>query len=244
MENYSTFAQLYDQLFDSSLYLQWRSFVLPNSRPGKLLDIGGGNGQLGVMLAADGYDVTILDLSLEMLQIAQTRAENAHRQIDLVNDNMLTFELDEVFSTITSFTDSINYLSSQEQLLQTFKNVYAHLDDDGVFLFDLITPHMANVTYDNYMYNDDSNEDAIFMWTSYPGDEPDSVDHDLKFFIYDDKIDGYKIVREIHHEQTYPSQTVVDLLKEAGFTSIEISADYGESKVEEDTDRVFYKVQK
>ncbi|MDF9443873.1 SAM-dependent methyltransferase, partial [Limosilactobacillus mucosae] len=56
---YGTFAQLYDELFESDMYQQWREFVnsqLPNYAK-TILDVAGGAGRLGVLLAEDGYDV-------------------------------------------------------------------------------------------------------------------------------------------------------------------------------------------
>ncbi|MDR2660955.1 MAG: class I SAM-dependent methyltransferase [Lactobacillaceae bacterium] len=244
MENYTSFAKLYDQLFDLDMYLQWKDFVVKRSNPSKLLDLGGGNGRLGIILSREKYQVTILDLSLSMLQIAQSHAEKNNVELQLINDDMTNFELNEKFNVITSFSDSINYLSSKTEIQTMFNHVFNHLNDSGVFLFDLITPHMANVTYDNYMYNNDDDPQNIFMWTTFPGEKKNSVDHDLKFFTYRKDIDAFKILREIHHEQTYENEVIMQLLKNTGFKNIQYTADFGNSKVDENSDRVFFEARK
>lgn len=240
MANYQTFAQLYQNLFDPSVYDQWVDFVVSKTKPGMLLDIGGGNGEIGSVLTKKGYEVSILDLSAEMLQLAAQK----DGAMTLYEADMRDFEIEKKFNTIISTTDSLNYLTTDAELKAAFQNMYNHLEDDGVLLFDVITPHMVNVTYDNYMYNNDDDMDRIFMWSSFPGEQEDSIDHDLKFFIYDEKIDGYKVVREIHHEQTFNVDTYKKLLSEVGFNKIEISAEYGHQKPTEQTDRLFFEVTK
>lgn len=244
MSNYSTFAKMYQNLFDNDLYKRWLDFVVQRSKSGKTLDIGGGNGELALMLAQENYQVTILDLSIEMLELAKEKIEENKFEIELVNADMTDFRLQEKFKIITSFADTINYLDDEKKVAKLFRNVFNHLDGEGVFLFDVITPHMANITYDQYMFNDDSNEDNIFMWTVFEGDQKNSIDHDLKFFVYDENIDAYKIIREVHHEQTYEIEILIKLLKESGFNEIKTSSDFGEQKIDSNTDRVFFEVRK
>lgn len=76
---YGTFAQLYDELFESDMYQQWREFVesrLPKSAQ-TILDVAGGAGRLGVLLAQDGYQVVDFDFSEEMLSLAFKHAQEA-----------------------------------------------------------------------------------------------------------------------------------------------------------------------
>ncbi|MGB4824114.1 MAG: SAM-dependent methyltransferase, partial [Leuconostoc mesenteroides] len=57
--NYSTFAEKYDQLFDSELYQEWVDFVTKNSKATSIMDLGGGAGRLAVLLAQLGYTVDV-----------------------------------------------------------------------------------------------------------------------------------------------------------------------------------------
>ena len=67
---YQSFAQLYDQLFDPEMYQKWEKFTIKNlpADTKSILDLAGGSGRLGVMLAARGFDVTVADFSAEMLR--------------------------------------------------------------------------------------------------------------------------------------------------------------------------------
>ncbi|WP_337878743.1 methyltransferase [Rheinheimera sp.] len=52
------------------------------SRPCRILDVGAGQGQLALELASRGHQLTLTDLSAEMLQLAQQRADAQQLQIE------------------------------------------------------------------------------------------------------------------------------------------------------------------
>lgn len=244
-ENYSTFAEKYDRLFNDDLYQDWANFVANHTQAGRVLDLGGGAGRLAVLLAQRHYQVDILDLSGEMLSLAQKHATDADVDVSLIQADMREWSDWQVaYPTIVSFADALNYLPNLVDFRATIGQVYDHLEAGGQFLFDVITPYQVNVSYDNYYYNNDDDQNNIFMWTSYPGEATDSVDHDLKFFVYDENIDGFKILREIHHEQTYSLATYRRELEIAGFKNIIVSADFGKQAVNGTTQRWFFKAVK
>jgi len=244
-ENYSTFAEKYDNLFNDDLYQDWANFVVDNTQAGRVLDLGGGAGRLAVLLAQRHYQVDILDLSSEMLSLAQKHAFDAGVDVSLIQADMREWsDWQAEYATIISFADALNYLPNLVDFRATLEQVFDHLEAGGQFLFDVITPYQVNVLYDNYYYNNDDDEDNIFMWTSYPGETTNSVDHDLKFFVYDEKIDGFKILREIHHEQTYSLANYQHELERAGFKNISVSADFGKQTVNDTTQRWFFKAVK
>ena len=73
---YETFAFVYDEVMDETLYQQWLDFSkrhLPKDTQ-NILELACGTGALAVAFAKDGYHVTGLDLSEEMLMIASQRA--------------------------------------------------------------------------------------------------------------------------------------------------------------------------
>jgi cyclopropane fatty-acyl-phospholipid synthase-like methyltransferase len=246
-DNYTTFAQLYDGLFDPSLYTAWHDWVVSQHQvqQGDILDLGGGAGRLAVLLAESGYNVDVLDLSEQMLELAYQHAKAADVDVNLLQADMRDFSTwEKEYGLITSFADALNYLPTLPDLQTTFQQVHAHLVPGGQFLFDVITPWQVNVGYDQYHYNNDEDPENMFMWTSFPGEAQDSVDHDLKFFVYDDSIDGFKLVREVHHEQTYAQSVYVKALQAAGFRDIRITAEFGQRAAQDEDDRWFFQAWK
>lgn len=239
---YATFAQLYDQLFDSQMYLDWAKFVQREANDQeKVLDLAGGAGRLAVLLSKQGHDVTVADLSPEMLSIADVHARESRQDIKLVEANMMDLSELETFSLITCFADSLCYLEDIDEIKQTFGEVKNHLNINGKFMFDVISPYQTDEVYPGYMYNYESDDKSrAFLWQSF-GDEDveHGVIHELTFF--NEVEDGfYSRVSEEHFERTYKLNTYLYALKDSGFTRIQVYSDFGKSEVKDDTTRWFF----
>lgn len=246
--NYQTFAKLYDDLFDEAAYADWFQYATKfiKNKDGKLLELAGGAGRLAIQLKQAGYDdISVLDLSTEMLALAAQHSQEAELDLPLIEGDMREWsDFDERFATITSFADSFNYLANEDEILMAFKQVAEHLEDGGQFLFDVISPWQTDVYYPGYMYNWHDDETA-FMWSSYGVEEqPHMVEHELTFFVYNEDIDGFQQLQEVHTERTYSLDTYKRLLTEAGFTNIEVTADFGRAEVTDESPRWFFNATK
>jgi ubiquinone/menaquinone biosynthesis C-methylase UbiE len=246
--NYVTFAKLYDDLFDESAYAEWLKYAMNHIKnpDGALLELAGGAGRLALMFKAAGLqDVTVFDLSEEMLALAAKHAQEAKVDLPLIQGDMREWsDFEGRFMTITSFADSFNYLANEEETLMAFRQVAEHLEDGGQFLFDVISPYQTDVVYPGYMFNWHDDETA-FMWSSYGVEDSEhTVEHELTFFVYNEEIDGYQQLQEIHTERTYDLATYQRLLVAAGFSDITVSAEYGDAQVADDTKRWFFSAYK
>lgn len=242
---YQTFAELYDELFDPAMYQQWLDFVrreLPH-KDGQLLELACGTGRLGVLLAQDGYQVTGLDLSDNMLALAQNHADEAAVTLPLLQGDMLDLSAIGQFDAVTCFADSFCYLPDISTVQQAFEQVAQHLTASGEFLFDVITPYQTDEVYPGYMYNY-RDEDRAFMWTSYAGEQPHSAEHDLTFFIYNEDKQAFDEVSELHQERTYVLADYQQALQAAGFSQVTVSADFGRQQPDAQTTRWFFKCRK
>lgn len=243
---YHSFAQLYDQLFDPALYTKWREFTENNISPAaKILDLAGGSGRLAVMLAADGYQVTVADFSADMLSLADYHANQAGVALHLVETDMRDLSALPQFDVITCYADSLCYLETKDDVQETLQEVAKHLAPTGTFLFDIITPYQTDEIYPGYMYNyQDDDGKRAFMWQSYADDDVDhGVIHDLTFF--NQLSNGtYERVSETHYERTYELPVIKDMLKAAGFSSVAVGTNFTTSKLENNARRWFFKCQK
>ncbi|KRM90626.1 class I SAM-dependent DNA methyltransferase [Liquorilactobacillus cacaonum] len=242
---YSIFAQVYDELMDTEVYENWLTFVNNNAYSGKkLLDLACGAGQLAVMLAKEGYQVTGVDLSSEMLALADERAREDDTKIELVQANMTDLTGLDQFDVVTCGLDSLCYLANQEELANAFRQVFLHLNQGGTFIFDVISPYQTDVIYPGYMYND-TNEKRAFVWESFEGQEPHSVVHDLTFFIAKDEENNlFQRYEETHMERTYELKKYLELLTKVGFKKIRASSEYGNNEIDEKSTRFFFVCQK
>lgn len=241
---YNSFARVYSELMDDSLYARWAQYVEKQvSKNGRsLLDVACGTGDLTILLA-DKFQVTGTDLSEEMLKIAAEKAQKANKSIPFVQSNMLDLYDFDKFDVITCFDDSICYLKDEDELAIAFNQAYQHLNDGGKYLFDAHSLYQMDEVFPGYMFNHRA-EDSAFMWNSYEGEYPHSIEHELTFFNWNDKIQGYSVNTELHKERTYPSETFINILKDIGFKNVAVSADFGDSEVQADSTRWFFTAEK
>ncbi|MGH9754804.1 MAG: class I SAM-dependent methyltransferase [Blastocatellia bacterium] len=100
---------------------------------GRILDLCCGAGQIAKGLTERGYRVTGLDGSEAMLRFARANAPGA----EFVRADARAFKLPDKFQAVISAFDSLNHVMELEELKMVFRNVYAAIEDGGLFLFDL-----------------------------------------------------------------------------------------------------------
>lgn len=245
-KNYEKFASVYDAIMDDSLYDLWTDFSLrhlPKTREKKqLLELACGTGIQSVRFSQAGFEVTGFDLSREMLDLAQKRANTAKEKIDFVQGNMMDLSSLGTFDFVTCYSDSLCYLQDEVEVGDTFQEVYNHLNDGGVFIFDVHSTHQIDDLFPGYSYHENAEEFAM-VWDSYEDEAPHSIVHELTFFIQDE--DGrFTRYDEVHEERTYEQLTYDVLLEQAGFKSVKVYADFEDKEPTEDSLRWFFVCEK
>jgi|SRR5579859_5797937 len=106
-----------------------------------VLDVGCGTGQLARYFLDQGYRVTGLDLSANMLTHARkhTAAYLADGRASFIEADASNFQLDRQFGLVVSTFDALNHLPDEDALRRCFGCVAATLVSGGFFLFDLNT---------------------------------------------------------------------------------------------------------
>ena len=238
---YTSFAQVYDHLMDDTLYADWLGYVQSRVTPAnqQLLELAGGSGTLAVALAQAGYDVTLSDLSEDMLTLAGPKMDAAGVELPIIQADMRYLGDIGPYDVVTCFDDSICYMPNLGDVQTTFKQVAHVLKHGGRFMFDAHSLHQMDDVFPGYMYNYQT-EDYAFMWHSYAGEVEHSVEHDLTFFVYQEDLDAYKPFIETHKERTYPVADFVAALTAAGFDDIQVTADFGRQEVTPESTRWFF----
>lgn len=244
MENYQVFATVYDDLMDKTLYLEWLKYVKERVQPTtKILELASGAGDLAELLVDDGFDLTVSDLSESMLELAAAKIgsfqDTAYLKVDMTD-----FDFQEEYDAVICFDDSICYLKDEQELMQTFTNVWQSLKPGGKFLFDCHSLYQMDHVFPDYMFNE-INDDYTFVWKSFVGEKPHSVEHDLQIFVPDeDNNQKFTCFEEIHHERTYPVATYQKLLKEANLELVRLTSDFTSSFDEATGKRWFFECRK
>ncbi|HLS53365.1 MAG TPA: class I SAM-dependent methyltransferase [Tissierellaceae bacterium] len=219
---YKEFANLYDQLMNDFDYKEWflyieEIFTKFKVSPEKVLEMACGTGNLTYYLGEKGYKLTAFDLSEEMLAIAYKKL-NKFKNIKLLKQDMTSFQLNEKYQAVVSICDSINYILCENQLLNTFKNVYKHLETDGIFIFDINSEYKLQEIIGENIFVEDR-ENIFYIWDN--DFEQDRKIHNfyLTFFYGADGI-NFRRTDEYHRQRSYKEEEVKDLLTSAGFNHV------------------------
>ena len=126
---------------DLDFYKAW----LPKHPKAKILELCCGTGRLTLPIAKAGFDITGIDITPSMLEQAAKKANEAGLQIEFVEGDMRSFDLNEKFDLIFIPFNSIHHLYSNEDFFQMLTSVKKHLKEDGLFLFDCFNPNIQYI---------------------------------------------------------------------------------------------------
>ncbi|MBD8069221.1 class I SAM-dependent DNA methyltransferase [Bacillus sp. PS06] len=246
--SYERFAYLYDRLMEDVPYEEWLRFLqtkmnkYSQRKMETILDLACGTGEISVPLSQSGFQVVGIDLSDDMLSVANEKALHAKQNITFIQQNMTKLEGLPLFDVIVIFCDSLNYLSTMEEVKETFLNVKQCLKDDGLFLFDVHSLYKMNELFLNQTYVG-TDDDISFIWNCFPGKFEHSVEHELSFFVLDEETSMYDRFDEIHYQRTFKVEEYSEWLLDAGFEIIEINGDFDQI-VTNTSERIFYTAKK
>lgn len=241
---YGRFAYLYDQLMEDIPYDKWQQIVKLYKEKyqvsGKrLLDVACGTGELSCKFALQGFDVTGVDLSEDMLAVAMSKSEAEGLRIPFYQQNMAELEGLTEYDFITIFCDSLNYLSSEQEVIQTFESALEHLSDDGLFMFDVHSAYkMESIFKDQTFTHID--EEICYIWNCFEGEYPLSVEHELTFFVSDQSGRKYDRIEEYHFQRTFPIHQYKEWLNQTGFELLHILGDLENQPPSEETERILF----
>lgn len=111
------------------------------------MELACGTGIQSVRFAKAGFDVTGLDLSEDMLEIARKRAKAASEAIEFKQGNMLDLSQAGNYDLVTCYSDSICYMADEVEVGDVFKQVYDCLNEDGVFIFDVHSTYQTDTVF-------------------------------------------------------------------------------------------------
>ncbi len=134
------YARYYDLLNRGKDYAAEAGFVDGRLRrsglaPGTLLDIGCGTGAHAREFAALGWKVTGVDLSADMIALAQSKTATASG-IGYATGAAAEFQLECRFAAVVSLFHVVSYQAADGEVGRMFANVRRHLGAGGLFVFD------------------------------------------------------------------------------------------------------------
>lgn len=242
MEAYTSFAVVYDMFMDNIPYEEWAAYLISllkeyGIEDGLVLDLGCGTGSLTEILAREGYDMTGIDLSPDMLQIAMEKRAESGRDILYLLQDMREFELYGTVRAIVSICDSMNYLLEPGDLVQTLRLVNNYLDPEGLFIFDLNTEYKYREILGESTIAEDR-EESSFIWDNSYDEEERINEYSLSLFIRE-KEDLYRKYQETHYQRAYTLGEVKDAIRQAGMEFVAVYDAFTRNAPREDSERIY-----
>jgi len=102
-----------------------------------ILDLGCGTGNHSIRFAERGYEVTGVDRSNEMLDIARAKAEKKKVRCDFYQSDLREFSNNKKFDAVIMMFAVLGYQQENEDVLAALKTVSKHLKTGGVFICDI-----------------------------------------------------------------------------------------------------------
>lgn len=134
-ESFIDLAKYYDLLYQDKNYGKEVDFIEELFKEGSnpsILELGCGTGNYTKILNERGYDVTGVDLSENMLDVARKKCS-----CNFINADIRNVSIDEKFDVCLAMFAVIGYITENSEIIKVFKNVRKHLKPTGLFIFDV-----------------------------------------------------------------------------------------------------------
>lgn len=188
--------------------------VIENEKLGiiKLIDLGCGSGITASILTQHGHEVIGVDYSEDMIALARKNAPMAK----FIHASLFDYSIPSC-QIVSAIGEPFNYLfdhkSNPEQIKQLFHKIYASLQPDGYFIFDILAPGTLSV----------SNPQKRMLETPWysmlieTSEDPDSNILTREITVFHKQGDMYQRSKEIHRQQLYETSFILQILKKTGF---------------------------
>ena len=240
MACYSGFAYLYDLLMHDVPYENWVSYIdqvltkhLGEDRQSRIvLDMACGTGNITIPLAQLGYDMIGVDVSVDMLAQAQAKVDG--QRILFLAQDMRDLDLYGTVDAAICACDGFNYILDAAQLGDVFKRVRMFLNDGGVFIFDMNTEYKFKQVLGSKCFVGEA-DGVSYEWENSFNAETGINEYHVTF-----APGGDEPFEEVHYQRAYAVDMVLDLLKTAGFSTVEVFDGYSEAGLNEKSDRAVF----
>ena len=233
----SAFAMFYDRLTENAEY-EVRSEYISNffselGNVGKaVLDLACGTGTVSRYFYDNGFNVTGIDLSCDMLSIAKDKCPEA----EFFCADMTDFQLSSKVDLCICCLDAINHLVDENQVINCFRCVKNSLAEGGIFIFDVNTvyKHREILADNTFIFDED---DYYIVWDNEHIDDR-NVRVLIDMFIFNGS--SYDRRSEEFTETAYEIDELKKMLYDSGFSSVEVYDELTENKPRSDSERLYF----
>jgi SAM-dependent methyltransferase len=202
-----------------------------------MIDIACGPGYHARLFAARGVRAHGLDLRPEMIEFGRDHAEAEGVSVDWMASDMRSFRLREPVDLALTSYDSIDCLSSQDELVAHFRAVAQNLTPGGLYIFELTHPRDCSMwKYGDFLYAGEEAGVRVEIQFAVTPPKADPVSQILETEV-EMRVTGNG-VRETFHDRAFERfgtpQEYIALGKLSG--ALEVMAFYGDYRLDQPFD--------
>lgn len=240
---YDLLSRVYDSINSDIDYKAWADFfekILDReakARPELVLDLGCGTGKMTLELSSRGYDMTGIDYSPDMLDVARDAAEEQRADVLWLCQDMREFELYGTVDLTVSCLDCINHLTRPSDVEKTFKLVHNYLIPDGLFIFDINGKYKFENIYADRSYVMEEQGGVCIWQNNY--DEKKKI-CDFYITLFEEFDDGrYERYDEEQRERMYTLAEMKRMLEKSNLEFIGAYSDFEFTEATDMDERIY-----
>ena len=245
MGAYEALAASYDRLTNDVDYKATVAFyreilAAEGLRPRTAVDLACGTGSVSVLLAKQGLRVIGVDMSEEMLTVAQQKTEGLQNPPRFVCQKLQNLALPRGVDLAVCALDSLDYITVPADCAEAIRRVYRALNPGGIFIFDVNTPEKLRAM-DGQVFLDED-DDVYCVWRGAFDEQTNICTYGMDLFQRQGRC--WHRSFEEHREYAYSARQLAEYLKAAGFTNIRVYADRRMEPPRAGEQRIYFKARK
>ena len=245
MGAYEALAASYDRLTNDVDYEATVNFyeeILRQEglKPRTAVDLACGTGSVAAILARRGLRVTAVDVSEEMLTVAQQKTAEMENPPRFLCQPLQRLWLDRGVDLAVCALDSLDYITDPADCAQAIRRIYKALNPGGIFIFDVNTPEKLRAM-DGQVFLDED-EDVYCVWRGEFDEASNICSYGMDLFQRRGGL--WQRSFEEHREYAYSREQLTEYLRAAGFTHIGVYADRLFEAPRVGEQRIYFKARK
>ena len=245
MGAYEALAASYDRLTNDVDYEATVNFyeeILRQEglKPRTAVDLACGTGSVAAILARRGLRVTAVDMSEEMLTVAQQKTAEMENPPRFLCQPLQRLWLDRGVDLAVCALDSLDYITNPADCAEAIRRIYKALNPGGIFIFDVNTPEKLRAM-DGQIFLDED-DDVYCVWRGEFDEASNICSYGMDLFQRRGGL--WQRSFEEHREYAYSREQLTEYLRAAGFTHIGVYADRLFEAPRVGEQRIYFKARK
>lgn len=220
--SFKDYAKYYDLIYKDKDYEKEVDFIeniFWKNKPKKILEVGCGTGNYTKILLKRGYEVTALDISEDMLKIAEEKCA-----CKFIKGDIRSVSVNDKFDVCIAMFAVMGYITRNSDIIKALNNIHRHLKPNGIFIFDVWNGLAVMRLLPERRVKEAENDKVKVIRVAVPNLR--SFDHicevNYRLLILNKEDNTFKEINEKHVVRFYFPQEIRYYLENAGFKVLKI----------------------